>query len=50
MRQQGYQGPRLTTYNIAKMGTSVRGRALRPGDLVLANNGKHVVIYAGGGG
>ena len=49
MRQQGYKGPRLTTYSIAHLGTSVKGRPLQPGDLVLANGGEHVVIYAGHG-
>jgi cell wall-associated NlpC family hydrolase len=49
MRHQGYTGPRLTTYNIAKMGQSVKGHPLQPGDLVLANGGEHVVIYAGHG-
>jgi cell wall-associated NlpC family hydrolase len=49
MRQRGYTGDRLTTWNIAKLGTSVKGKTLRPGDLILANGGEHVVIYAGGG-
>jgi len=49
MRQQGYQGPRLTTYSIAKLGASVKGQKLRPGDLILTHNYGHVVIYAGGG-
>lgn len=49
MRQMGYQGPRLTTYNIAKIGQSVKGHPLQPGDLVLCNKGEHVVIYAGHG-
>jgi cell wall-associated NlpC family hydrolase len=49
LRQQGYKGPRVTTYTLAKMGTSVKGQQLQPGDLVLANNNKHVVIYAGNG-
>ena len=48
-RQRGYGGPRLTTWNIAQMGTSVKGNALKPGDLVLSNGGKHVSIYAGNG-
>ena len=48
-RQEGYTGPRMTTYTIAKMGMSVKGKPLQPGDLVLANHGEHVVIYAGGG-
>ena len=48
-RQRGYQGPRLTTYNIAKMGTSVKGKPPQPGDLVISNGGEHVSIYAGNG-
>lgn len=49
MRQQGYKGPRLTTYSIANMGVSVRNKPLRPGDMVLSNGGEHVSIYAGNG-
>ena len=49
MRQQGYKGPRLTTYSIAKMGVSVRNKPLQPGDMVLSNGGEHVSIYAGNG-
>jgi cell wall-associated NlpC family hydrolase len=48
-RQRGYSGPRLTTWNIAQMGKSVKGDALKPGDLVISNGGKHVSIYAGNG-
>jgi cell wall-associated NlpC family hydrolase len=49
MRQQGYKGPRLTTYSIASMGQSVKNKPLRPGDMVLSNGGEHVSIYAGNG-
>lgn len=49
LRQQGYTGPRTTTWTIARMGRSVKGQPLQPGDLVLANNNQHVVIYAGNG-
>lgn len=49
MRQQGYKGPRLTTYSIANMGQSVKNQPLRPGDMVLSNGGEHVSIYAGNG-
>jgi cell wall-associated NlpC family hydrolase len=49
LRQQGYTGPRTTTWTIARMGRSVKGQPLQPGDLVLANNNRHVVIYAGNG-
>src|SRR5215471_2431740 len=48
-RQQGYKGPRLTTYNIAKMGQSVKNKPLQPGDMILCNNYEHVVLYAGNG-
>ena len=48
-RQRGYNGPRLTTYTIAKMGQSVKGGQLKPGDLVISNGGEHVSIYAGDG-
>lgn len=49
LRQEGYKGPRLTTYSIAKLGTSVPANRMKPGDLILVNHGEHVVIYAGGG-
>ena len=40
---------RLTTYSILKLGRSVKGKPLRPGDMVVVNHGKHVVLYVGGG-
>lgn len=49
LRQQGYTGPRVTTYTLKGMGQSVKNQPLRPGDLVLCNNYDHVVIYAGNG-
>jgi cell wall-associated NlpC family hydrolase len=49
MRQEGYTGPRVTTYTLAKMGTSVKGQPLQPGDLIITHNGGHVVMYAGNG-
>jgi len=49
LRQQGYSGPRVTTYSLKNMGQSVAKQPLRPGDLVLCNNYEHVVIYAGNG-
>lgn len=38
---------RLTTWTMAKLGRSVRGKQLRPGDWVITNGGKHVVMYVG---
>jgi len=49
MRKHGYQGPRITTETIKGMGHSVMGQVPQPGDLILANHGEHVVIYAGNG-
>ena len=49
MRQHGYQGGRITTETVKGMGHSVLGQTLAPGDLILANGGNHVVIYAGNG-
>lgn len=49
MRATGYTGPRVTSWTLAKMGTSVKGQALQPGDLIITNHGKHVVMYAGDG-
>lgn len=48
--QAGIKTPgRATTWTMANMGRSVKGSALRPGDWVLTNKGKHVVMYIGGG-
>lgn len=49
LRQEGYQGPRLTSFTLATMGVSVKDQKLLPGDLIITNNTNHVVIYAGNG-
>jgi cell wall-associated NlpC family hydrolase len=41
--------PRLTTQSAMKLGISVKGKPLQPGDWLITNGGKHMVIYAGGG-
>ena len=47
--QAGITTPgRLTTYSMAKLGKSVKGSAMLPGDWVITNGGKHVVMYIGG--
>jgi cell wall-associated NlpC family hydrolase len=40
---------RLTTYSLMKMGQSVKGGQYRPGDAIITNGGKHVVMYVGNG-
>lgn len=40
---------RLTTYTMAKLGKSVKGEKYLPGDWVITNGGKHVVMYVGKG-
>ena len=40
---------RLTTYSMAKLGKSVKNDQYRPGDWVITNGGKHVVMYVGKG-
>jgi cell wall-associated NlpC family hydrolase len=40
---------RVTTWSMAKLGKSVKGSPMLPGDWVLTNKGKHVVMYIGGG-
>lgn len=48
-QQAGIKVPgRLTTYTMAKMGKSVKGKRLRPGDWIITNGGKHVVMFVGG--
>jgi cell wall-associated NlpC family hydrolase len=48
--QAGIPTPgRLTTYSAAKLGHSVKGSPLLPGDWVITNRGKHMVMYIGGG-
>ncbi len=49
-RQAGINLPgRLTTYTAAKLGRSVKGQALKPGDMVISNGGKHMTMYVGDG-
>ncbi len=40
---------RLTTYSMMKLGKSVKNDQYRPGDWVITNGGKHVVMYVGKG-
>lgn len=49
MRQQGYKGPRITTQTAMHMGVSVKKDQIQPGDWIIANNGDHMVMYAGNG-
>jgi cell wall-associated NlpC family hydrolase len=47
--QAGIPTPgRLTTYSAMKLGRSVRG-SMEPGDWLITNGGKHIVMYIGGG-
>ena len=47
--QAGIKTPgRLTTWTMAKLGSKVRG-SMQPGDWVITNKGRHVVMYIGGG-
>jgi cell wall-associated NlpC family hydrolase len=50
-RRAGVKLPvdRLTTYNALKLGISVKGKQLNPGDMVIVNHGEHMVMYVGGG-
>lgn len=41
-------GGRPTTWTMMKMGRSVKGKKYRPGDMIITNGGKHVVMYVGG--
>jgi cell wall-associated NlpC family hydrolase len=46
--QAGIPTPgRLTTYTMAKLGKSVKNDQYRPGDWIITNGGKHVVMYVG---
>jgi cell wall-associated NlpC family hydrolase len=48
--QAGIPTPgRLTTYSMAKLGKSVKDDKYLPGDWILTNKGKHVVMYVGKG-
>ena len=40
--------PRLTAWALSRIGKPVYGR-LHPGDIIVVNGGKHVVLYAGHG-
>lgn len=49
-REAGIDLPgRLTTWTAAKMGVSVKGKQLMPGDWVISNGGKHMTMYVGDG-
>jgi cell wall-associated NlpC family hydrolase len=51
-RQAGVDLPgRLTTWSAAKLGRPIAPdvRALKPGDLIISNNGKHMTLYIGNG-
>jgi cell wall-associated NlpC family hydrolase len=49
-RQAGIKIPgRLTTNSALKLGKSVKGQQMRPGDMVVVNNAKHMVMYVGNG-
>lgn len=49
-RQAGIDLPgRLTTYTAMRMGVSVKGQPLQPGDWLITNGGKHMVMYVGNG-
>lgn len=49
-KQAGIDLPgRLTTYTAARMGVSVKGKALQPGDWLITNGGEHMVMYVGNG-
>jgi cell wall-associated NlpC family hydrolase len=48
--QAGIRTPgRLTTQSMMKLGKSVKKEQYRPGDWVITNGGKHVVMYVGKG-
>lgn len=49
-KQAGIDLPgRLTTYSARGLGRSVKGKKLRPGDMVITGTGGHMVLYIGGG-
>ncbi len=49
-RQAGIRLPgRLTTQTALKMGISVKGQSMQPGDWLITNGGKHMVMYVGNG-
>lgn len=40
---------RVTTVSALKLGHSVKGQTLKPGDMIVTHNGQHMVLYAGAG-
>ena len=49
-QQAGIDLPgRLTTQTVLGMGRSVKGQSLKPGDFIVTNGGRHMVMYVGGG-
>lgn len=42
-------GGRLTTYSAMNIGKSVKGQSMKPGDWLITNGGKHMVMYVGKG-
>lgn len=49
-RQAGIDLPgRLTTYTAMNIGKSVKGQKYQPGDMIITNGGKHMVMYTGNG-
>ena len=40
---------RLTTQTALKLGKSVKGQPMRPGDWLITNGGEHMVMYVGNG-
>jgi cell wall-associated NlpC family hydrolase len=49
-KQAGIKIPgRLTTQSALRLGQSVRGMPMRPGDWLITNNSKHMVMYVGNG-
>ncbi len=40
---------RLTTYSAMRLGTSVRGQPMKPGDWIIGKGGTHMVMYIGNG-
>lgn len=49
-KRAGYQIPgRLTTQSAARLGKSVKGQPMQPGDWLITNGGEHMVMYVGNG-
>jgi len=49
-KQAGIKIPgRLTTQSALRLGQSVRGMPMKPGDWLVTNGGKHMVMYIGNG-